>query len=147
MTDRSHASESYRQCNRYGMDGCSILSELLYHTIHKLRDAQALYQDAAFEPMAQRNSEAITVLIGLADAMADLKLRDAEAAPVAVHLQRLSHHVILRIANVLRTPDVAAEYEALIELLLPFWRRMKQMSAKAPVMAAPATMPLGSLEA
>lgn len=125
-----NVSEAYKLSGYHGLNQREAMAEALRYLIASLYMAKDAYEAHLFDVMDTHNSKTLRILAVLRDTIhASGALQDHEAAPYAQALSRQYHGVFSRLVNILRAPDVAGEYDALIAVLRPLhhaWQQVPQ---------------------
>ena len=139
----NRAAKAYQSGGSSGLSSQDLMAEVIRKVINYVHLAGAAYQNRTLDIMADYNNKAIKIIDVLREELAASDaLKDPEAKPAALFLLKTYADVMLRLANILRTPAPAEEFTAIETLLAPIYAAWKPIAPTAA--EADATTPTGS---
>lgn len=144
MPQQHQAAQAYKTSSYHGISEREVMAEAFRVMITNLHSAKDAFRDRKLDVMCDHNVKILNIINLLATSLqTGGALTDPESRTSALFMANLYNDVFTRLTNILRAPDPSAEFDALIAVLVPVYRRWLPAAPEAGA-AAPSSGNFGS---
>ncbi len=133
-TPQHHASQAYKTSSYHGISERETMAEAFRVMITNLYSAKDAFSKRKLDVMCDYNVKTLNIITLLASGLHGDPLSNPESRKGALFMANLYNTIFIRLTNVVSTPDPLKEFDALVALLTPVYRRWLP-AAPEPAMA------------
>jgi hypothetical protein len=122
-TAQQHAAQAYKTSSYHGISERETMAEAFRVMITNLYTAKDAFTDRKLDVMCDINVKTLNIVNLLASGLHGEPLADAGTRKSALFMASIYNDVFIRLTNIVRAPKPAEEFDALIALLTPVYRR------------------------
>lgn len=121
---KQNASQAYKTSSYHGISEREVMAEAFRIMVTNLYSAKDAFTSRTLDVMCDYNVKTLNIIGLLANTLQDSgALSDPESRTGALFMATTYNDVFVRLTNIVRAPDPAKEFDDLIALLTPIYRR------------------------